>query len=263
MLKLKVNDESRNLKDEFIDVTLNELSDAYKFITSLDADTKRYLLTTTDAEIDQSKFFEFKIKWIARFSDFTTDELRLVPVEGDDSLSVDWLYDHCKLFLYQPKSYIELKEFEHKGIKYDIIKPLKTISGAKMLFGTANFRQFMLSSQLTSMVQGQKNEKGIESLKLLFALLYSDGKDSSEEVSERGKLFGEVNALYGWSAYFFFAQLVKKYSDFFHLSTTKNPPALIKKALAIQQLKQSLSKTIFGRLCQSKWLKQEFLILQT
>ena len=263
MLKLNTDIGKRNLKDEFIDVTLNELSDAYKFIASLDAETKRYLLTTTDAEIDQNKFFEFKIKWIAKFSDFTIDELRLIPTDDKESLSVDWLYDHCKLFLYQPESYLELKEFKHNGVKYELMQPLRTISGAQLLFGNGNFRQFMLGSQLTNMVTDQKNERGIESLKQLFALLYTDGKDSSDDVVERSEAFGYVNALYGWSAYFFFVQLVEKYSVYFRLSTTENPPPKVQTQLAKQQLKALLLKTTFGRSLLSRLRKREFSILKT
>jgi len=100
-----------------------------------------------------------------------------------------------------------------------------------MLFGNANYRQFMLGSQLSNMVNDQKDERSIESLKQLFALLYSDGNDSSEDIVKRSEAFGNVNALYGWSAYFFFVQLVEKYNDFFHLSTTKNPPPRIAKLL--------------------------------
>lgn len=262
MLSLKVNNESRTLKDEFVDVTLNELSDAYKFISSLDAETKRYLLTETDAEIDHNKLFEFKIKWVSMFSDFTIDDLRLVPTDAEDSISVDWLYNHCKQFLHQPESYIELKDFEHKGKTYELMKPLRTISGAKLLFGNGNYRQFMLASQLTSMTNDQKNERGIESLKQLFALLYSDGNDSSDDVIKRSKLFGDVNALYGWSAYFFFVQLVEKYKDFFHLSTIENPRPKIAKELAKQHLRQLLLKTTFGRSLLSKLPKREFSVLE-
>ena len=260
MLRLKANGSTKNLKDEFIDVTLNELSNAYKYVGASSPELKRYLLNDNDA-IDDNKIFEHKLYWISLFSDFTIEELRLIPLEGD-SLSVDWLYNHCKLFLKQPESYVELKEFKHKGNKYKIIEPLKTIGGAKMLFGNANFRQFMIGSQLTNMVSDQKNERCIESLKQLFALLYTDGKDSSDDVIHRSKAFGEVNALYGWSAYFFFAELVKKYKDFFSLSTIKNPPAKIQRVLAIQLLKQSLLKITFGKLSQLKWLNQEFLILK-
>lgn len=265
MLNLRVNDDSRTIKDEFIDVTLNELSSAYKFVSTLDAKTKRSLLATTEDEIDQDKFFEFKLKWIALFSDITIDELRLIPQTDGNGLniSVDWLYKHCEKFLNQPESYLELKEFKHKGKQYNIIEPIRTIGGAQMLFGNANYRQFMLGSQLTNMVNDQKDEKSIESLKQLFALLYSDGNDSSEDVVKRAQSFGTVNALYGWSAYFFFVQLVEKYSDFFHLSTIKNPPPKIAKQLAKQQLKALLSKTFFGKLLLSKLPKREFSILKT
>lgn len=264
MLSLRANDKKKTLKDEFIDITLNELAAAYKYVSGLDAETKRYLLNEGET-FNDSKLFEFKLKWISLFSDFTIEELRLIPIEGDDfnSLSVDWLYDHCKHFLKQPESYIQLKEFDHKRTTYNIIEPLKTVSGAEMLFGKANFRQWMISSQLTKMIEENKNQGGIPSLITLFALLYSDGNDSSDDVVARSRVFGEVNALYGWSAYFFFVELLEKYNDYFRLSTTKNPPAKIQRVLAQQQLRRLLSKTTIGRLLRSKLPKREFSILQT
>ena len=266
MLSLKANGNKKTLKDEFVDVKLNELSSAYEYINGLSPELKRYLLDNSDDKIDADLLFEYKIHWISLFSDFTKEELRLIPIEGTDatSLSVNWLYEHCEQFLKQPETYVTLKEFKHKSKDYHLIKPLQTISGAEMLFGNANYRQFMLSSQLASMIERnkKKGDGGIGSLIQLFALLYSDGDDSSEDVVRRSKIFSEVNALYGWSAYFFFVELVERYKDYFHLSTTKNPPARVQRVLAIQQLKASLSKTIFGKLLPSKWLKQEFLILQ-
>ena len=95
------------------------------------------------------------------------------------------------------------------------------------------------------------------------ALLYTDGDDSSEAIVKRSKVFGEVNALYGWSAYFFFVELVEKYKDYFHLSTTENPPAQIQRLSAQQQLKVLLLKTTFGSWLLSKLPKKEFSILTT
>jgi hypothetical protein len=261
MLKLKANDLNKTLKDEFVDVTLNELATAYKYIQGLDSDLKHYLLSKGEKEIPESKLFEFKIHWITLFSDFTKEELRLIPMEG--SISVEWLYKHCEQFMKQPESYVQLKEFDHKKVTYKLIEPLTTISGAELLFGKANFRQFMLGSQLTSMVEANKQQTAISSLVQLFALLYSDGEDSSEEVVKRSKVFGEVNALYGWSAYFFFVELVERYKDYFHLSTTENPPAQIQRLSARQQLKALLSKTTFGSWLLSKLRKKEFSILTT
>jgi hypothetical protein len=267
LLNLKVNNDSRTLKDEFIDVTLNELAAAYRFVSSQDAETKRFLLLDDAKEISNSKFYEFKLKWIELFSDLTVDELRLLPMANDENdlttITVDKLYGFCELFLHQPKTYLELKEFKHKGKKYNLLEPLKTISGAELLFGNGNYRQFMLGSQLTNMVKDQKNDKGIQSLKQLFALLYSDGEDSSEDIIKRSEVFGEVNALYGWSAYFFFVQLVEKYKDYFRLSMTKSPPPKVARELARQQLKALLLKTTFGKLWLSKWLKREFSVLRT
>ena len=113
------------------------------------------------------------------------------------------------------------------------------------------------------MIENNKNQGGIPSLIQLFALLYSDGNDSGEDVAKRAGFFGEINALYGWSAYFFFVELVEKYKDYFLLSTTKNPPAPIMKEYHIQRLNRSLSKTIFGKLLPSKWLRREFSIMAT
>jgi len=263
MLSLKANGQKKTLKDEFVDVTLNELAAAYKYVNGLDSETKRYLLSEGET-VNDDKLFEFKLHWISLFSDFSIEDLRLVPLEDseENSLSVDWLYNHCKAFLKQPESYVTLKEFDFKGVDYHLIKPLKTISGAEMLFGKANYRQFMLGSQLATMVEKNKSEASIGSLTQLFALLYSDGNDSSEDIVRRAGVFGEVNALYGWSAYFFFVELLKRYNDYFHLSTTKNPSQRVKTALARQQLRVLLSKTIFGRLLPSKWLSKEFLILE-
>ena len=264
MLSLKANGKQKHLKDEFADVTLNELAKAYEFIQGLSPEMKRYLLTDSDAEMDDGQVFEYMISWIELFSNFTKDELRLVPMKGNDysSLSIDWLYGHCEKFLHQPESYLQLPEFKHKGVTYKLMEPLKTIGGAELLFGNANYRQFMLANQLAQMADKGKKKASIQSLTQLFALLYSDGDDSSEGVVKRSKIFEDVNALYGWSAYFFFVELVEKYSDYFRLSTTKSQPARGQRLRAKQLLRRSLSKTIFGKLLPSKWLKREFLILE-
>jgi hypothetical protein len=263
MLKLTANGTKKTINDEFFDVKLNDLAAAYKYVSGLDAETKRYLLTGGE-NVNSDKLFEFKLHWISLFSNFTIEELRLVSIGDEYELgSIDWLYSKCELFLHQPKSYVQLKEFKHKGKDYNLIEPIKTISGAELLFGNGNYRQFMIGSQLTAMIEQNKNQGGIPSLITLFALLYSDGNDSSEDVVQRTQAFGEVNALYGWSAYFFFVELVEKYKNYFHLSTTKNPPLTIAKEYLKQQLNRSLLKTSFGRLLRSKLPKREFSVLET
>lgn len=265
MIALKINNgEKRTLKDEFIDITLNDLSKAYDLVYKQLPVIKNYLIDGKEIvnESDLNQFFEFQLKWVAMFSDFTIEELRLIPMEETDSLSVSWLYSKCKLFMGQPPTAIDLKEFKHKGVNYKIIEPVRTISGAVMLFGNANYRQWMIGSQLSTMIEEHKSGKGIEALKQLFALLYTDGNDSSEAVVKRAKIFGEVNALYGWSAFFFFAMLVEKYKDFFHSSMTTNMVDKIQTAIQLERLKIKLSKTFIGRSLLSKFLNVEFSILE-
>ena len=64
MLSLKANGKQKHLKDEFADVTLNELAKAYEFIQGLSPEMKRYLLTDSDAEMDEGQVFEYMISWI-------------------------------------------------------------------------------------------------------------------------------------------------------------------------------------------------------
>ena len=240
MLSLIANGIEKQLKDEFIDVTLNELAAAYQYIGSLSAEMKRYLLTASEAEIDEEKVIEYKIHWISLFSDLTKDELKLVPTDAVIGLSIDWLYNHCEQFLHQPISYREFDYFEHNNIKYNLLESTNTIGGAKMLFSKGTFRQFMLGSQLTSAVSEHKNNRGIQSLKQLFALLYSDGDDSSEGIIKRSEIFGEVNALYGWSAYFYFLAVGKEVERIYRLIYDKEPTS----AKDSKSIKETTAKTI-------------------
>ena len=249
MLSLKANGNKKTLKDEFVDVKLNELASAYEYINGLSPELKRYLLDNSDDKIDADLLFEYKIHWISLFSDFTKEELRLIPIEGTDatSLSVNWLYEHCEQFLKQPETYVTLKEFKHKSKDYHLIKPLQTISGAEMLFGNANYRQFMLSSQLASMIERnkKKGDGGIGSLIQLFALLYSDGDDSSEDVVRRSKIFSEVNALYGWSAYFFFCRVGREIQRLFPLIYDQEPTSSSTKSVSNTTAKSITIKNHF------------------
>ena len=265
MIALKINNgKKRTLKDEFIDITLNDLSKAYDLVYKQLPVIKNHLIDGKEIvnESDLNQFFEFQLKWVAMFSDFTIEELRLIPMEETDSLSVSWLYSKCKLFMGQPPTAIDLKEFKHKGVNYKIIEPVRTISGAVMLFGNANYRQWMIGSQLSTMIEEHKSGKGIEALKQLFALLYTDGNDSSEAVVKRAKIFGEVNALYGWSSFFFFAMLVEKYNDFFHSYMITNMGDKIQTAIQLERLKIKLSKTFIGKSLLLKFLNVEFSILE-
>ena len=74
MIALKINNgEKRTLKDEFIDITLNELAKGYELINNQLPVIKNHLIDGKEIvnQSDLNQFFEFKLKWVAMFSDFT------------------------------------------------------------------------------------------------------------------------------------------------------------------------------------------------
>lgn len=260
MINLTANGAKKYLKTSFTDVTLGQLSDAYGQLAQQSAVILDWL--NKDKECPESDMFEFKMFWVSLFSDFTLSELKLIPMHDKDSLSVEFLFDQCKLFIYQPKVALDIKEFKLKGKIYKLIEPIRTISGASMLFGNASYRQWMLGNQLSKMVTDNQNDKCIEGLIQLLAVIYTDNEDIEKDLTERVKAFRDVDALTGWSGYFFFALLLKKYSDYFQLSTKSLRLKKVQSQLTLEQSKQRLSKTFIGRLLPSKLLNSEFLILE-
>lgn len=264
MINLTVGEDKHWIKNEFIDVKLSELSEAYKLLHRQDKTIQDFVLEDKMPD-DEHKLIEFKIKWVAMFCSLSEEQLRLVPLKiYHDSVSLDWLYSLTEKFFRIPDSALDLKSFRFKGKKYELIKPLTTISGAKMLLGSSNFRMFMLSSQLSQMVEENKSsERCIDNLRQLVAVVYSDGNDDTDSMRKRANDFKDLNALFAWSAYFFFALLVTKYKEFFHLYTKGKLTKEMKKVMSLERLDSGLSKTRIGRYVQSKLPKRECLILQT
>lgn len=265
MLKITVGNKKHTVKNEFEDVTLNELATAYKVLNTQDKVIKAYL---TDGEMpnDEFKLIEFKIKWLSLFTTVPIEQLRLIPLHLlPDSLSLEWLYNETTKFMRAPESALDLKQFKHKGVTYKLIEPLTTISGTQMLLGNANFRQFMLSSQLSQMVEDNKaNERCIESLIQLLAVLYSeDNDDDSDKMRKRAEEFKSVSALYGWSAYFFFVMLVLKYKDYFLSYTKGKLSSKMNQIKAIEEIGGHLSRITIGKFAPLKSLKREYSILKT
>lgn len=260
MLNLIANDTKKQLKSSFTDVKLKELSKAYEILATQSINVLGWL--NNDKECPEQEMYDFKILWVSLFSNFTTDELKLIPLVATDSLSLDFLFTQCKFLMYQPKSALDIKEFKIGGKTYKLIESLKTIGGAEMLFGNANYRQWMLSSQLAKIIEENKNEKCIQGLIQLMAVLYTDGDDSDKGLEKRIEAFQEVDALTGWSCYFFFALLLDKYKDFFQSYTNNLKQPLAKKKYLLEKLKRKLSQTRIGKLLPSRLLNTEFLVLE-
>jgi hypothetical protein len=250
MINFEIQGKDYKLMDEFHEVKVSEIALAYSFLKEQPMGIINWLVKGSDVEEELK--LRFKIDWVAFFSDIPKDLLMLVPI--------DFLYNQCEKFTRQPEVFIDLKKFKIGGNNYKLMEPLTTISGAKMLFGEGNFRQWTIGNQLTKMIADSKAYKTIEPLKQLIAVLYDCDKDIPTE--KKLKDFDNLTASQLWSAYFFFAMLLERYKKYFLLSTSKSQHQKGKNQLKLEQLKKQLSKTTIGKLLPSKWLKWEYLILE-
>lgn len=250
MINFEIQGKYYKLRDEFHEVKVSELEKAYNFLKNQPISIVNWLVKGNEVEEDLKQ--RFKIDWVAFFSDIPKELLMLVPI--------DFLYNQCEKFTRVPETFIDLKKFKIGGNNYKLMEPLTTISGAKMLFGEGNFRQWTIGNQLTKMVAEAKSYNAINPLKQLVAVLYDCDKEIPTE--QKLKDFDNLTASQLWSAYFFFAMLCEKYKDYFLLSTNKNRYQKDKNLLKLELLKKQLSRTTIGKLLPSKWLKWEYSILQ-
>jgi hypothetical protein len=264
MLKLKINNKKHKLKSEFNEVDLNTLKKAYKYLDGLPFDLKAYLEDDTK-EVKQSKLLDFKINWIALFSDIDIEVLKLVRVEGAQDLSIEFLYDHCKKFIYQPNQYAKISEFKLNGSRYELVKDTQTISGAAIMFGEGTFNQWKLSNMLTQQIQKDINQSTVDCLVQLLAVLYIDNNDNSDEaISRRAKEFYSLDSLTAWSCYFFFVQLVDKWKSFFQFYTEKMSAHNLLKAnkmIVKEKLLKLFSEITFGLSLKWKSLNYKYMVL--
>jgi hypothetical protein len=259
MIKLRLNDEKRVVYDSFSDITLQHLRRGYEIFSYQDKDIKNFFLKE-GSEIKESKLFDFYIDWLSIFSDLTKNELRNISVESNIDLSLQNLFSYTKKFIYSPEHVIDLKELTHKGKKYSIIEDIKTINGARLYFGNYNYNQFKLSAQLSSSIEGVKNGNAIDSLVQLLAIIYTDGDNSNAGIDKRILAFKDLNALYGWSGWFFFALLTTKYKNYFQSYSNNQAEAVLK--MKKENLKRSICKLFTGKFMRTMLQKTEFSILK-
>jgi len=243
---------------------MHELRRAYTFLNNTHIDILDFLNGKKDV-VDESKLLDFKIDWILLFSDIEKKELLNISVDSVTDLSVDALFGMCMKFCYFPEQALDVKSFKLNGVEYKLIEEIKTISGAKMLFGNGTYNQFKLAQMLARQIKGDLKPNIADSLLQLVAVLYSsDGNNSDEAINIRVKEFENVDSWTAWSCLFFFILLTKRYNAFFQSSLIEEK-AVQKKLKAVlreEAKKMSFEKTRFGKLLQFKSPKSEFLILR-
>lgn len=264
MLKVKINGKKYVIKTLFEEVKMRELHKAYQYLEIAPIDVLMFL-RGKEEEVSKTKLIDFKIHWLSLFSDIPKDILKNIRVEGAADLSIEFLYELVEKFVYIPKEAYDIKEIELNGVKYEMVKDLKTISGAKMFFTEGTFNQFKLSNMLSSQIKEDNTSTTAECLIQLAAVLYTNNNDNSDEAIDKKIVdFWELDAAVCWSSYFFFVLLQSKWADFFPSfmgKTTRQKQRAALKMILKEQLQNLFKKITFGKLSKLKLLNSEFLIM--
>jgi len=259
MLKISVNGESHKLLTLFTDIDLRHLHSAFSLVEHQEPKIKKHLLK--GEEITQGELYPFMIDWLLIFSDLRREHLENIGIEeGPLDLGLVKMYEMTRHFLYLPADVFDIKEFEHKGKTYKMLESMRTTKGVELLLGNASYKQFKLMAQLSTSIDKAKSGKGVDALRQLLAVLYTDGKDTDEDISRRVMLFADLNAMTAYSGWFFFVRLTHKYRNFFQLFLSN--PHKAKSIMGLEASKILISKTFIGRFLKTKWLNSDYLVLE-
>lgn len=196
-------------------------------------------------------------KWCIDFllnsSNIPLEVLELIDFESE----LKPLTEFSLLGLRTPDSYLTMDYITLNGKKYHKREELSTLSGINIILGKNNFKQFALMGQLHDAISKAKELNGI-ALAQLNAVLY--GEDFSDKaIDERSQLFMDLDLLSAYSGFFLFQKDLNKFQNFTSVSSKTKITAM----LNIELLLKRLSRTIFGYLLRTKWLKWEFLLKLT
>jgi hypothetical protein len=252
MIRLTFDDKNYKINTLFEEITIKELHAGYEYLQKAPIGMLSYLKDKS-AEVEPTKLLDFQINWVALFSNIPLDVLKMITPTGEEGeISVEAVYNMVEKFVYTPENYYNLPNIKLGKESFELVKELTTISGAKMFFSSGTYNQFKLSNMLAGQIKETKTPSTAECLVQMCAVLYTkDGNNSDEEIDRKINLFWELDSATCWSAYFFFAQLQSKWSDFFHSytgKTTQRKEAKAKQMMAKERLRKAYKKTIIGKL---------------
>lgn len=283
MLRLEHDKKDYTIYTLFEEVSIRKLHKGYEYLQKAPIGILSYLKDSTK-EVEPTKLLDFQIKWIALFSEVPLEVLKMISPKGrEGQLSIEAVYELVKKFAYTPENYYDLfhieldskvdesdleigvRQIDFKKERFELVKDLITISGAKMFFSEGTYNQFKLANMLASQLDKSKSPATAECLVQLCAVLYTQNEDNSdEEIARKIKLFWDLDSATAWSCYFFLSQLQNRWKDFF-LSytgkTTRLKEHKAKRMMAKEQLRNVFRKTIIGKLWSWKSANYKPLIM--
>tara|TARA_R110000803_G_scaffold207962_1_gene276252 strand:+ start:789 stop:1574 length:786 start_codon:yes stop_codon:yes gene_type:complete len=207
MIKVTIEDNTYEVRNEWEDNTINDLNKPQEYIKTLPQWLESYIYTDSNSPISDSKLLDFYVDWIELFSDIPRTLLEEVVAVKDEEHSIMFLFNAVSKFLGEPtQDDIEPNDtitFRNKD--YTLIESVKTAGGIDKLLGGATYKHFAEANALSHLFQN-KNYRKWEYIARITAILFRpDPNEQYNEdiIDQRTKEFGKLPVSEAYKGYFF------------------------------------------------------------
>ena len=151
------------------------------------------------------------------FSNFKKEELQYCKKQSDFDLSLEGLFDKCKLFLDFPKQFVDINSFKHEKKTYYYIS--KAREQSDVLIRGLDYKSFSLGAQLCSSVKNHRTKKTISCINQVVSIIFTN---SDTDIKDRIVNFENLNAFTALSCYAKFVSALHQVKKRYPLMYEKN-----------------------------------------
>ena len=261
MIKATINQETYQIKTNWEDVTVKDMSKAQNYISNMPKWLDNFIYSDKASEepISDNKLLSFYIDWIELFSDIPREYLESeLQVNNADEVSIVELFGMVSKFLGEPsKDDIGESEVIRLGkVDYRLIESTKSAGGIEKLLGGATYKHFAESQALATLFQKKQYRKWEYIAKITAILFRPDPNEmyNEETIDMRTNMFKSLPISELYKGYFFLQSHLNKLQELTILSLKE------KREEALTAMRKQSLKTLIGSLKPLKWLKKVFSI---
>ena len=258
MLKVTILDKAYNIRNEWQDNTIKQMSKAQDYINQMPKWLSNYIYSEKPKPVSDSKLLDFYVDWIEMFSDIPREYLESeISVNKADEISLIEIFNITAKFLGEPsQDDIGTSDTIRLGKKdYVLIKSVKTAGGIEKMLGGASYRHFSESQALSTLFQSKQYRKW-NYLSKITAILFRESEDeqyNEELIDVRSKAFENLTVSEAYKGYFFLQEHINKLQKSMLTSLTE------KRAKAQARKVNPLLGVFTGKIKPIKLLKKVFL----
>lgn len=218
MITATILDKQYQIKNEWKDVTIREMSKAQEYIDNMPKWLSNYIYSDDDAPVSEDKLLKFYVDWTLLFCDIPRELLEgEISVTETNELSLVELFGLVSKFLGEPSQddIGESEVIKLGKIEYRLISSVKTAGGVSKMLGGATYRHFSESQALVGLFQS-KNYRKWSYLSKITAILFREKEDEQYEeelIDMRAKAFENLPVSEAYRGYFFLLSLQNKLQE--------------------------------------------------